>query len=246
MNIHVPPDSRPCVCIVIPALNEEDAIGDVLRDLSRHTAPNLNAHVIVCDNASTDGTAAVAASHGAIVVHERERGYGAACLRALQEARLYAPDVIVFIDADYSDFPEEMPLLLAPILSGAADMVIGSRALGDRLGKVQKGAFLPQARFGNWLATTLIRLLWGAQFSDLGPFRALRFDALESLQMRDRNFGWTVEMQIKAAKQRLRCMEIPVSYRARVGHSKITGTLKGTILAGYKILLTIFRYALQK
>jgi glycosyltransferase involved in cell wall biosynthesis len=226
--------------VVIPALNEEDSIGEVLR----HVPPHLVSHVIVCDNASTDRTAEVAAAHGAIVVRESERGYGAACLRALEEAHKYAPDVIVFIDADYSDFPEEMSLLVAPILDETADMVIGSRSLGDRLGKVEKGAFLPQARFGNWLATTLIRLIWGVRFSDLGPFRAIRWNALERLQMRDRNFGWTVEMQIKAAQHHLRCTEIPVSYRARIGHSKITGTIKGTILAGYKILWTIARYSI--
>lgn len=230
------------IILVIPALNEEDSIGEVLR----HVPPNLISHIIVCDNASTDRTALVAAQHGAIVVREGVRGYGAACVRALAEARKYAPDVIVFIDADYSDFPEEMNLLLAPILAGTADMVIGSRSLGDRLGKVEKGAFLPQARFGNWLATALIRLIWGVRFSDLGPFRAIRWDALERLQMCDRNFGWTVEMQIKAAQQRLGCVEIPVSYRIRIGHSKITGTVKGTILAGYKILWTIARYAIQK
>lgn len=230
------------IILVIPALNEEDSIGEVLR----HVPSHLISHIIVCDNASTDRTALVAAQYGAIVVRELERGYGAACLRGLTEARKYAPDVIVFIDADYSDFPEEMSLLVAPILDGTADMVIGSRSLGDNIGQVEKGAFLPQARFGNWLATTLIRLIWGVRFSDLGPFRAIRWDALERLEMRDRNFGWTVEMQIKAAQQCLRCTEVPVSYRTRIGHSKITGTVKGTILAGYKILWTIMRYAIQK
>jgi glycosyltransferase involved in cell wall biosynthesis len=228
--------------VVIPAMNEEDSIGEVLR----HIPPNLASRVIVCDNASTDRTADIATFYGAIVVREGERGYGAACLRALAEARQYVPDVVVFIDADYSDFPEEMPLLLAPILAGTADLVIGSRLLGDRCGQVEKGAFLPQARFGNWLATALIQHFWGVRFSDLGPFRAIRWNALEGLQMRDRNFGWTVEMQIKAAQQGLRCTEVPVSYRTRIGHSKITGTVKGTILAGYKILWTIVRYATWK
>lgn len=232
----------PPIAVIIPALNEEASIGLVLS----HIPHELQATVIVCDNGSSDRTASVAAEHGAIVVQEKERGYGAACLRALAEARLHSPEVAVFIDADYSDIPEEMTLLLAPILSGESDMVIGSRRLGIAFGMVEPGALLPQARFGNWLATRLMRWIWGANFTDLGPFRAIRWKALETLQMEDRNFGWTVEMQIKAARARLRSTEIPVSYRVRVGVSKITGTVKGAIKAGYKILWTIAKYALKR
>lgn len=203
--------------VIIPALNEEDSIGLVLT----HIPQELQAHVIVCDNASTDRTAIVAAEHGAIVVHEQERGYGAACLRALEKAREYKPEWVVFLDADYSDTPEEMLMLLEPLLSDKADLVIGSRRLGMGLGIVEPGALLPQARFGNWLATWLIRFIWGVRFTDLGPFRAITWKTLEFLNMQDRNFGWTVEMQVKAAQHHLRCMEIPVSYRVRIGKSKI-------------------------
>jgi glycosyltransferase involved in cell wall biosynthesis len=227
------------IIVIIPALNEEASIGLVLERIPTELA----ALVIVCDNASTDRTADVSTAHGAFVVRESVRGYGAACLRALSEARRFQPSIVVFIDADFSDFPEEMSDIVAPILCGEADMVIGSRALGDKAGRVERGAFLPQARFGNWLATRLIRLLWNVHFTDLGPFRAISWDALERLQMCDTNFGWTVEMQIKAAQLHLRCAEVPVSYRNRMGKSKITGTVKGTIKAGYKILWTIARYA---
>ncbi len=231
----------PVIAVIIPAWNEELSIGEVISRIP----PELNAYVIVCDNASTDRTAARAVECGAIVVREEERGYGSACLRALQEAYRHAPDIIVFIDADYSDTPEEMPLLLAPLLANEADLVIGSRSLGMKAGKVEQGALLPQARFGNWLATWLLRRIWGAHFTDLGPFRAIRRITLERLQMRDRNFGWTVEMQIKAAREKdIRCAEVPVSYRARIGVSKITGTLSGSIRAGYKILWTIARYSI--
>ncbi len=230
------------IVVIIPALNEEHSIGLVLQ----HIPKQLGATVIVCDNGSTDRTAAVAAEHGAIVVQEPQRGYGAACLRGLAEAGQYAPEIAVFVDADYSDSPEEMMLLLAPIEQGVADLVIGSRRLGMAAGMVERGALLPQARFGNWLSTRLIAWIWGERFTDLGPFRAITWKALETLQMADRNFGWTVEMQVKAAQQRLRCTEIPVSYRVRVGKSKITGTLKGTIKAGYKILWTIAVNALRR
>jgi hypothetical protein len=233
--LNTSPNLTPRIVIIIPALNEEDSIGLVLS----HIPKELAATVIVCDNASQDRTGAVAAEFGAVVVPEEERGYGAACLRALQEANRYLPDMVVFLDADYSDTPEEMMLLLEPLRRGEADLVIGSRRLGMAVGMVERGALLPQARFGNWLATWLIRLIWGVRFTDLGPFRAITWEALEALQMQDRNFGWTVEMQVKAAQQGFRCVEIPVSYRVRIGKSKITGTLKGTVRAGYKILWTI-------
>ena len=225
-------DSPPAIAVVIPALDEEQAIGKVLRDI-----PEGASQVVVVDNGSRDRTAEVARGLGAEVVAEPRRGYGQACLTGI--AQLDRPDIVVFLDGDYSDYPEEMSALVAPLLTGEADMVIGSRTLGQR----EKGALLPQARFGNWLSTLLIRLLFGVSFTDLGPFRALRFDALQRLAMQDRDFGWTVEMQVKAARLGLRSVEVPVRYRRRIGTSKITGTLSGTLRAGHKILWTIFRYA---
>ena len=225
-------DSPPAIAVVIPALDEEQAIGKVLRDI-----PEGASQVVVVDNGSRDRTAEVARGLGAEVVAEPRRGYGQACLTGI--AQLDRPDIVVFLDGDYSDYPEEMSALVAPLLTGGADMVIGSRTLGQR----EKGALLPQARFGNWLSTLLIRLLFGVSFTDLGPFRALRFDALQRLAMQDRDFGWTVEMQVKAARLGLRAVEVPVRYRRRIGTSKITGTLSGTLRAGHKILWTIFRYA---
>ena len=225
-------DSPPAIAVVIPALDEEQAIGKVLRDI-----PEGASQVVVVDNGSRDRTAEVARGLGAEVVAEPRRGYGQACLTGI--AQLDRPDIVVFLAGDYSDYPEEMSELVAPLLTGEADLVIGSRTLGQR----EKGALLPQARFGNWLSTLLIRLLFGVSFTDLGPFRALRFDALQRLAMQDRDFGWTVEMQVKAARLGLRAVEVPVRYRRRIGTSKITGTLSGTLRAGHKILWTIFRYA---
>ncbi|KUG07548.1 glycosyltransferase family 2 protein [Solirubrum puertoriconensis] len=234
-----PPASLPLVDVIIPAHNEARSIGRVLAEIPAGWVRE----VIVVDNASTDDTAAAAQAGGATVLRENRPGYGWACLRGM--AHCYArhaheqPGIIVFLDGDYSDYPEELPALVQPILSGAADMVIGSRALGQR----EKGAMLPQQIFGNWLATTLLRRLYGAHFTDLGPFRAIRADALHRLQMQDKTYGWTVEMQLKAARHGLRSTEVPVRYRRRIGVSKVSGTVKGTLGAGYKILWTIFRYA---
>lgn len=225
------------VVAVIPALNESASIGKVIADL-----PSTVDHVIVADNGSTDDTAAVASAHGAIVVSQPERGYGAACLAALDHAATLTPDVVLFIDGDYSDDPREATSVLDRVCSGEADVCIGSRVLGER----EPGSLTPQQRFGNWLSTRLIRWFFGTSFTDLGPFRAITWSALQSLHMTDRNYGWTVEMQIKAAVQHLRCIEVPVSYRRRIGTSKVSGTVKGSVMAGTIILSTIAKAALQQ
>jgi glycosyltransferase involved in cell wall biosynthesis len=231
--------TRETVDVVIPAFNEERSLPLVLAALPR---PPVR-RVVVADNASTDGTSRVAREGGAEVVLEPRRGYGSACLAGLDHLRRTGPpDVVVFVDADFSDHPEELPSLIAPILQGKADLVIGSRILGSR----EPGALLPQARAGNFVACWMIRLLYGHRFTDLGPFRAVTWEALERMRMADTNFGWTAEMQVKAVRLGLRCAEVPVSYRRRVGVSKITGTVSGTVRAGYKILWTVLRYSFGK
>jgi glycosyltransferase involved in cell wall biosynthesis len=231
--------ARRNVDVVIPAFNEERSLPLVLAALPR---PPVR-RVVVADNASTDSTSRVARAGGAEVVLETRRGYGSACLAGLDHLRRTGPpDVVVFVDADFSDHPEELSSLIAPILAGEADLVIGSRILGSR----EPGALLPQARAGNFVACWMIRLLYGHRFTDLGPFRAVTWEALERIRMADTNFGWTAEMQVKAVRLGLRCAEVPVSYRRRVGVSKITGTVSGTIRAGYKILWTVLRYSFGK
>ena len=222
----------PRISVIIPVFNEQDAIEKVIGNIPSH----LPTEIIVVDNGSTDQTAKLAAAMGARIVRENRRGYGSACLAGI--AATNDPDIVVFLDGDYSDHPNEMPDLIAPILENRADLVIGSRVLGNS----EPGALMIQARFGNRLATSLIKILFGVSYTDLGPFRAIRYGALLDLNMRDKTFGWTVEMQVKAAKQALKIQEVPVSYRKRIGVSKITGTLKGTLKAGWKILFTIFRY----
>ena len=224
------------ILVIIPAFNEENSVGNVVRDIPA----GLVSEVVVVNNNSNDQTAVEAARAGATVLDEPIQGYGRACLRGIAYAqnRQQKPDILVFLDADYSDFPAEMTALVAPILANQADMVIGSRALGNR----QRGSMTPQQVFGNWLATKLLKWLYGVHYTDLGPFRAIRFDSLLDLNMQDKTYGWTVEMQLKAAKKGLRSTEIPVSYRRRIGFSKISGTVKGTVLAGYKIITTIFKY----
>lgn len=229
------------VDVVIPALNEARSIGAVLAAL-----PASVRRVVVVDNGSTDGTAEVARAAGAVVIAEPRRGYGSACLAGLAELRADPPDVVAFVDADFSDHPEELSTLLAPIEQDRADLVIGSRVLGQRAGRVEAGALLPQARWGNALACGLMRLRWGVRFTDLGPFRTVRWDALERIGMTDTTFGWTVEMQVRAAALGLRSVEVPVSYRRRVGVSKITGTINGTVRAGTMILWTIGAHALRR
>ena len=224
----------PIVDVIIPAYNEEGSIGKVVHDIPKE----LVRHIIVCNNGSKDKTKEVAESEGAIVVNEPKSGYGSACLAGMSYiADLNdKPDVVTFIDGDYSDYPEQITLLLSQIEQGH-DMVIGSRALGD----LQKGSMTPAQIFGNWLATNLIRLIYKYEFTDLGPFRAIKYDKLLALNMSDPDFGWTVEMQVKAAKMGMKCTEVAVDYRRRIGVSKVSGTIKGTILAGHKILWTIFK-----
>ncbi|MEM0963046.1 MAG: glycosyltransferase family 2 protein, partial [Bacteroidota bacterium] len=199
------------------------------------------------DNGSRDETPHRARTAGATVVSEPRAGYGRACLAGIAHLARQQdpPDVVVFLDADQSDDPADLDTLLAPIRADQADLVIGSRVLGQRAGRVERGALLPQARWGNALACALIRLRWGAHFTDLGPFRAIRWRSLRALGMRDETFGWTVEMQVRAVRAGLRCTEVPVGYRRRVGRSKITGTVNGTVRAGAKILWTVGAHAVQ-
>ena len=222
------------ISIIIPAYNEESSIGLVLDAL-----PQEKLHeIIVVDNGSTDATGRVAQEHGARVVKEPRKGYGSACLKGIDE--LDTPDIVVFIDGDFSDFPEEIVLLIGPIETGEKDFVLGSRMV---LPKSQL-ALLPQARYGNRLAVFLIKLFFKHEFTDLGPFRAIRYSSLMSIGMKDIDFGWTVEMQIKAVRNGLRIQEVPVNYRKRIGISKISGTVLGTFRAGTKIIYTIFKYLL--
>jgi glycosyltransferase involved in cell wall biosynthesis len=222
------------VDVVIPALDEEEAIGAVIAEIPRGRVRRI----VVCDNGSRDRTAEVARRAGAHVVHEKERGYGAACARALSEIATDPPDVVVFLDGDRSDRPEEMARLLDAI-AGGAELVIGSRTLGER----EAGALTPQQLVGNAIACGALRVLYGARYTDLGPFRAIRWTALQRIGMRDRGYGWTVEMQIAAARLGLRHAEVPVSYRRRIGRSKISGTIRGTVLASATILGLLARHA---
>ena len=223
--------------VIIPAYNEESSIAKVIQDIPK----DLVREIIVCNNASTDQTAKVASDNGATVLLQPRKGYGSACLKGIeyltQKPAEQQPDIVVFLDGDYSDHPEEMPGLVQPIIEEDADLVIGSRALGN----MEQGAMMPQQVFGNWLATNLIRLFYRYEFTDLGPFRAIKYRKLLEIEMADPDFGWTVEMQVKAAKHKLKCKEVPVSYRRRIGVSKVSGTIRGTILAGHKILWTIFK-----
>ena len=229
----------PRISVIIPAYNEAGSIGHVLRDVPG----GLVSEIIVVDNNSTDNTAEVAKANGATVLFQPERGYGNACLAGLaylkKKSAHEKSDIVVFLDGDYSDYPEKMPELICPILNNKADLVIGSRVLGN----AERGSMTIPQIFGNWLATKLLKHIYKVKFTDLGPFRAIRYECLEKLNMQDKTYGWTVEMQLKAAKQKMRCTEVAVPYRKRIGQSKISGTIKGAVLAGYKILYTIFRYS---
>ncbi|MCX2718143.1 glycosyltransferase family 2 protein [Lentiprolixibacter aurantiacus] len=224
--------------VIIPAFNEEKSIAQVIGAI-----PDTVNEIIVVNNNSTDQTASVAAEAGATVLTETRMGYGYACLMGLNyvDKQSKTPDIIVFIDGDYSDYPQELPKVVAPIIKEGVDFVIGARVKSLR----EKGSMTPQQVFGNWLATTLMRLMYGAKFSDLGPFRAIRYDKLKELGMQDKTYGWTVEMQLKAIKHRLAYVEVPVRYKKRIGISKVSGTVKGTIFAGVKILGWIFKYGFK-
>ena len=228
--------SKHTIKVIIPAFNEENAVGKVIGEIPRE----LIDEVIVIDNGSTDDTFQQALAAGATTLRQPVKGYGLACLTGIEYLKQSSKktDIVVFIDGDYSDYPSQLPSLIEPIIENRADFVIGSRALGQK----EKASMTPQQIFGNWLATRLMRLFFGAQFTDLGPFRAINFDKLIQLGMTDRNYGWTIEMQIKAHKAGLLSIEVPVNYRKRIGISKVSGTVKGTLMAGYKIIWTIFKY----
>ena len=225
--------------VIIPAYNEEDSIGKVIAEI-----PNVVNEIVVVNNNSTDATAKVAANAGATVLEELDKGYGYACLRGLRyiEAFETPPDIIVFLDGDYSDYPEKLTDIIAPIVNDDVDMVIGARNKNLQ----EKGAMTVPQEFGNWLATFLMRLMFNARFTDLGPFRAIKYSKLVSLQMQDKTYGWTVEMQLKALRHKLSYVEVAVPYKKRIGVSKISGTLSGAILAGFKILGWIFKYSFSK
>ncbi|MGB5377325.1 glycosyltransferase family 2 protein [Muriicola sp.] len=226
------------ILVIIPAYNEANSIGKVISEI-----PDLVTEIIVVNNNSTDNTAAVATAAGATVLFEGQMGYGYACLQGINYAskRSKTPDIIVFMDGDYSDFPEDLHKVIAPILSGDADFVIGARQKALR----EQGSMTPQQVFGNWLATSLMKLLFRASFTDLGPFRAIRFEQLKALEMEDKTYGWTVEMQLKAVKRKIAYTEVPVRYKKRIGISKVSGTIKGSIFAGIKILGWIFKYSVK-
>jgi glycosyltransferase involved in cell wall biosynthesis len=227
------------VDVIIPAFNEASAIGKVIAAL-----PNSVREIVVADNGSTDGTSGVAQQHGATVVTETQKGYGHACLKAMAyiEKKATPPDIVVFLDGDFSDYPEELPKLVAPIASKEAVFVVGARSAALRT----KNALTPQQQFGNALATLLMRWLYNSRFTDLGPFRAIDWKTLLALNMKDKTYGWTVEMQLKILQRKLPYAEIPVRYKARIGTSKVSGTVKGTILAGIKILYWIAKSVVVK
>ncbi len=219
--------------VIIPAFNEEQSVGKVIESIPK----DFISKIIVVNNNSTDKTALVAANAGATVLNESFQGYGAACLNGIEYLNNKKYDIVVFMDGDYSDFPNEINLLLDPIINNGYDFVLGSRVLGKR----EKGALPIQSRIGSIVAGFLINLFWGIKFTDLGPFRAIKYDQLLALKMQDKWYGWTVEMQIKAAKKKYKILEVPVSYRKRIGKSKVTGTVKGTVMASLIILKTIFK-----
>lgn len=228
----------PTIKVIIPAFNEEDSIGKVVAEI-----PSIVSEVIVVSNNSTDATEEVARQAGATVLSEPQKGYGYACLKGINyvASQSNTPDIIVFIDGDYSDYPEELTKVVAPIIKNNIDLVIGARVKKLR----EKHSMTPQQVFGNWLATFLMKLFFGAKFTDLGPFRAIKYDKLLALGMTDKTYGWTVEMQLKAIRKKYTYTEVPVRYKKRIGVSKVSGTIKGTIFAAVKILGWIFKYSIK-
>lgn len=224
--------------VIIPAFNEENAIAHVINEI-----PKIVSEIIVVSNNSTDNTVQIARKAGATVLEENRKGYGYACLKGLEyvSKQDIKPDIVVFLDGDYSDYPEELSKLVAPIIEGNFDFVIGARVPTLQ----EKGSMTPQQVFGNWLATFLMKLFFKAKFSDLGPFRAIKYEKLLALRMEDKTYGWTVEMQLKAIKQKLSYIEVPVRYKNRIGVSKVSGTVKGSVMAGIKIIGWIFKYAFK-
>ena len=222
--------------VIIPAFNEQNAVGKVIADIPKKYVSTI----IVVDNGSTDDTFLQAQKGGAIALYESKKGYGNACLKGLNylENLEKKPDIVVFLDGDYADYPQQLVELVTPIVADKADLVIGSRTLG----KKEEGSMTIQQIFGNWLATQLMYWFYHVKYTDLGPFRAIRYSSLLKIDMKDKTYGWTVEMQLKAAKLNLRTMEVPTNYKKRIGVSKVSGTITGTIGAGYKILYTIFKY----
>ena len=225
------------IAVIIPVYNEEKSIKKVINDIPQ----NIINEVIVVNNNSTDNTVAVAKEAGATVLNETFQGYGAACLTGIRYCKSKGFDIIVFLDGDYSDYPEEIPEIINPIINEDYDFIIGSRILG----KKEKGALPFQSQVGSIIAGILINIFWKVKYTDLGPFRAIKFDKLLDLEMQDRWYGWTVEMQIKAARDKYKIKEVPVKYRKRIGQSKVTGTIKGTVMASIIILSTIFKYAFK-
>jgi glycosyltransferase involved in cell wall biosynthesis len=226
------------ITVIIPAYNEELAIGNVIQEI-----PKIVSEIIVINNNSTDNTEKVALKNGATVLSEKRKGYGLACLKGLEYISFQKtkPDIIVFLDGDYSDYPEELEKLITPIINNKVDFVIGSRAKNLR----EKGSMTPQQVFGNRLATFLMKLFFNSKFTDLGPFRAIKYDRLLDLKMQDKTYGWTVEMQLKILKKNIPYTEIPVRYKNRIGVSKVSGTVKGTVMAGIKIIGWILKYAFK-
>ncbi len=225
--------------VIIPAHNEEDSIAKVVNDI-----PDIVDEIIVVNNNSTDNTEDQAKIAGAIVLNESRKGYGYACLKGIDylSKQHIKPEIVVFLDGDYSDYPEELTKLVRPIIEEDVDFVVGARVRYLR----EENSMTPQQIFGNWLATSLMKLMFNARYTDLGPFRAIKYDKLLALNMVDKTYGWTVEMQLKSVKQNLTYIEVPVKYKKRIGVSKVSGTVKGTIFAGLKILGWIFKYSFKK
>lgn len=226
------------ISVIIPAFNEEQSIAKVIEHISKDNV----SEIVVVDNNSSDSTAEMAKAAGATVLFEKYKGYGAACLKGIDYLKTKSTNIVVFLDGDYSDYPEELINLIQPIINNEHDFVLGSRVLGER----EKGALPVQSRIGSLIAGALINIFWKVRYTDLGPFRAISFDKLLSLNMQDKWFGWTVEMQIKAAKANFKILEVPVKYRKRIGKSKVTGTVKGSIMAGIIILKTILIHIMKK